>query len=425
MLSSSTDMRVFFSGVGGVGIGPLALIAQDAGFDVIGTSSVANSITHELSEHGLDIEYQTSDAHLEAEHFIEPIDWLVHSSAIADDHPELVFARQHGIRVTKRDAFINELLRSHSLQMVAIAGSHGKTTTTAMVTWLFKELGEPVSYSIGSQIPFGAIGQYDKESQYFVYECDEYDRNFLHFHPYMSLITSVDYDHPDSYPTPQDYDQAFQTFAEQSEWLTYWKTDQSLFGDRTDSVTVLDESAPEIGKITLPGLHNRQNAWQAIAAVSELTETPVDKLIEIINRFPGTARRFEKLEENIYTDYAHHPAEIAATLQLAAEVNPQIVAVYQPHQNTRQHAVADEYKDCFKLAQKVYWAPTYLTREDTSLPTLSQEELIAKLSTNNAEPVDLNDDLADVLAAAAANGKLVVILGAGPIDDWARENFSE
>ena len=424
MVLSEAVMRVFFSGIGGVGIGPLAMIAQDAGMSVVGTHAEKTDITSMLIERGIDVELQVSSEHLEAEHFIEPIDWLVYSSAIPNDHPELNFARAHNIRTSKRDEFINEVVQVESLKMIAVAGTHGKTTTTAMIVWLFQQLELPVSYSIGTTISFGAPGAYQKGSEYFVYECDEYDRNFLHYHPYISLVTMVDYDHPDTYPTKDEYVAAFQQFTQQSEWVYSWQDDEpKLNGADLDNFIILDERDNEIDTIKLAGRHNRENAWQAIQVVSEVTEESIAKLIQIMNSFPGTSRRFEKISENTYSDYAHHPAEIRATLQLANELNDRVIVLYQPHQNTRQHAIADEYKDSFAQANKVYWAPTYLTREDDSLPELSPEQLITKLDTNNAVACELSSELADTLKKQAQDGALVLVMGAGPIDGWARENL--
>src|SRR5690606_5798559 len=110
-----------------------------------------------------------------------------------------------GIKVAKRDELLARILHEKNLKLIAVAGTHGKTTTTGMMVWLLQQLGVPVSYSVGSTLSFGPSGKFDPKSEYFVYECDEFDRNFLHFHPYLSLITSVGYDHPDIYPTPENY----------------------------------------------------------------------------------------------------------------------------------------------------------------------------------------------------------------------------
>ncbi len=417
-------MRVYFSGISGVAIGPLAMIAQDLGMDVLGSDVAESAITKSVAARGIPVSIGQSQGFIEKEHAKATITWFVYTAALPHDHPELVFAREHNIRVSKRDEFINEILKAKGLQMIAIAGTHGKTTTTAMTTWLFKQLHIPISYSIGTQLSWAPMGAFQAGSNYFVYECDEYDRNFLNFRPHVSLLTSIDYDHPDTYPSQSDYDAAFNDFIEQSETVIGWEEDMVRFSNSNQrNRTILDPNEASIKAITLAGEHNRFNAWLAISAVSKLTNTPTSELITLMNNFPGTARRFEKLAENIYTDYGHHPVEIRATLQLSHELNDHVVVVYQPHQNVRQHAVADQYQDCFAGADTVYWTPTYLTREDASQTTLSPEQLIQKLTTNNARPAELDIALAEKLKSIAADGTLVLVLGAGPIDEWARNHL--
>lgn len=424
VLIDTSSMRVYFSGISGVAIGPLAMIAQDLGMDVVGSDMADSLILQEVAKRGIPVSIGQSSGFIEQQHAQMPITWFVYTSALPNDHPELVFAREQNIRVSKRDEFINEILRAEGLRMIAIAGTHGKTTTTAMTTWLFKQLNIPVSYSIGTKLSWAPMGAHQQGSKHFIYECDEYDRNFLSFRPYMSLITSLDYDHPDTYPTPAEYQKAFRDFVDQSEWTYGWDSDEAaVHGQGRNNFSVLQADDAQLAQLKLAGAHNRRNAWLAIQAVSELTETPINRLVEIMNQFPGTARRFERLAENIYTDYGHHPVEIRATLQLAHELNDHVIVVYQPHQNARQHAVASDYQDCFSGADTVYWVPTYLSREDESQAVLTPQDLISKLTTDNAQPAELNLALAEQLKREAAAGKLIIAMGAGPIDDWARNHL--
>jgi UDP-N-acetylmuramate--alanine ligase len=141
----------------------------------------------------------------------------------------------------------------------------------------------------------------------------------------------------------------------------------------------------------------------------------------ILTSFPGTNRRFEKLADNLYSDYGHHPVEIAATLQMARELSDHVVLVYQPHQNIRQYMIRDLYTDQFELAEKVYWLPTYLSREDPNLRVLNPEELIKNISNKDDIVIaDLNDELWDNIEKARSDGKLVICMGAGTIDSWVR-----
>ena len=208
-------MNVYFSGIGGVGIGPLAEIARDAGHTIFGSDLGEGLVTEELRKQGVEVNIGQDGTFLKTVQATTPLDWFVYTAALPENHPELVLAKQIGIRTGKRDEFLADFLEQHNLKLIAIAGTHGKTTTTGMAVWSFLQRGIPVSYSIGTTVSFGPSGKYDPDSEYFVYECDEYDRNFLHFNPYISLITSVDYDHPDTYPTEKSYYDAINQFIGQ------------------------------------------------------------------------------------------------------------------------------------------------------------------------------------------------------------------
>ncbi len=418
-------MHIFFSGIGGAGIGPLAEIAHDAGYDVSGSDLRESLASLELEKRDVDVIYEQTGESIAAEHLANPIDWLVYTSALPDDRPELVFARENGIRVSKRDEFLAEFIREKNLRLVAIAGTHGKTTTTGMFVWAAKELGLPVSYSVGSTLSFGPSGFYDPNAEYFVYECDEYDRNFLQFSPTISAIPSLDYDHADTYPTLDDYKNAFRAFIDQSdETILFEDSYQFLQPLQNENVEVFDHS-PDMNEIGLPGQFMRNNAFLVAETLRKIDDYDSDELYQILAEFPGTDRRFEKLADNLYTDYAHHPSEIAATLQKAREISDNVVVVYQPHQNVRQHEVANEYEHAFDLANKVYWTPTYLVRENPDLTVLAPEDLIAKLNNPDvAESAELDENLWQKVSQHLADNDLVIFMGAGPIDAWLRNQIS-
>ncbi|AKM80459.1 TPA: hypothetical protein DDX46_03955 [Candidatus Saccharibacteria bacterium] len=414
-------MNIYFSGIGGVGIGPLAQIAHDAGYSVIGSDLSESLTTHELRTQGVDISLTQDGSFLEQQHQKTPLDWFIYTAALPDSHPELVAARKLDIKTAKRDELLAHILQEKNLKLIAIAGTHGKTTTTGMAVWTLTQLGIPVSYSVGSQLSFGPSGRYVPDSEYFVYECDEFDRNFLHFSPHLSLITSIDYDHPDTYPTESDYMQAFGQFLNQSDSVILWQTDSQKIGSVRPVDWILSDD--EVASIELPGLHNRRNATLVLKAVEKLGITGDSRTA--INSFPGTIRRFERLADNLYSDYGHHPVEIAATLQMAREISDEIVLVYQPHQNVRQHEIQDQYTDQFELAEKVYWLPTYLSREDPNLTILTPSDLTKHLTNPQAISIaDLNHQLWDDIQAARDAGKLVLCMGAGSIDTWVREQLA-
>ena len=182
-------------------------------------------MTEALRRAGITVSFDQSGEFLRSEHQREPFDWFVYTAALPADHPELVLARQLGIRTSKRDELLAQIIADKQLKLIAVTGTHGKTTTTGMLVWTLQQLGVPVSYLVGSTLSFGPSGRFDLASQFLVYECDEFDRNFLHFSPWLSLITSVDYDHPDTFPTPDDYRAAFRQFGEQSARVIAWRED--------------------------------------------------------------------------------------------------------------------------------------------------------------------------------------------------------
>jgi UDP-N-acetylmuramate--alanine ligase len=416
-------MNIYFSGIGGVGIGPLAEIAHDAGYGVVGSDAQESLVTKELEKRGIAVHIGQDGAFLRSSHDEAPLDWFVYTAALPEDHLELVLAKELGIRVAKRDELLAHIIAEKNLKLIAIAGTHGKTTTTGMMIWTLQELGIPVSYSIGTTIGFGPSGKFDPASEYFVYECDEFDRNFLHFNPYFSLITSIGYDHSDTYPTVGAYLEAFRQFAAQSEQVITWHDQHGEIFDGLFQVSVLDESEVN-NNLVLTGQHNRRNGTLVGTALRRLGFT--EDTDGILARFPGTDRRFEKLANNLYSDYGHHPVEIAATLQLARELSDHVVLVYQPHQNIRQHEIRGEYVDQFELADEIYWLPTYLSREDPNLAILKPEELIQNITNKDSVHIaNFDDELWNNIQRVRDEGKLVLCMGAGEIDGWLRGRLHE
>lgn len=422
-------MHIFFSGIGGTGIGPLALIAHQAGFTVSGSDKQESQYLDYLRKQGItNIHVGQTTENIETVHARVPIDWIVYSSSVAienPDHPELVFASSHNIKLSKRDELLNKILADTGKKLIAIAGTHGKTTTTAMAIWLFKQLGVPISYSVGAKIPFGDMGHFDSSSEYFVYECDEFDRNFLAFHPYMSLITGIDYDHHEIFPTRKDYQDAFKQFLEQSSSSLLWESD--IVKNNLSANPDLRDADDAIDSLQMIGRVNRRNAWQVIQCVHQLTNKPIDLLITKMQSFPGLSRRFEKIAENLYTDYAHTIPKIEGCLQIAHELSKNVVVVYEPLTDRRQHYIKDDYASLFKNVQKLYWVPSYLAREDPRQEILTPRELIQYMNNQEiAEAAELNAALKERISQHIANGDLVVCLsggGGGSLDEWLRREF--
>lgn len=404
-------------------MGPLAMIARDMGHEVIGSDASETDLVRHMQTEDFTVRVGQEDGFIEQVHEEQPIDWFVYTAALPDDHPELVFARSKHIRSSKRDEFINDLLQQRDLSMLAISGTNGKTNTTGMVIWCLQQAGIPISYSVGSRISFGPFGSYQEGSQYFVYEADEFDRNMLKFEPAVALITSIDYDHPDTYPTRDDYNDAFAQFVDNAGIAYLYADDADTIGVRNHAgIHLIDKNAAE-DSTDLPGVYIRQNARLVIEMLTHQFGLAFDDAVAFLNDFPGTARRMEQISEHVYSDYAHHPAAIRSAIAQAKEINQDVIAVYQPHQNIRQHEIKNEYADSFVGANHVYWLPTYLSREaDSGLPIIAPNEFIETLSNaSHAEVAEMNNDLAEALKQHVAAGALVLCLSAGDLDDWVRQ----
>ncbi len=429
-------MHIYFSGIGGTAIGPLALIAKQAGYTVSGSDKQDSLYIAYLRKHGVDnIHIGQEYEQITTVHQQTPIDWFVYTSALPlenPDAPELKFCQEQGIKTSKRDELLNQILGDKELKLIAIAGTHGKTTTTAMVIWLFKQLNLPLSYSVGAKISFGDMGQYQEGSEYFVYECDEFDRNFLAFQPYLSLITGVTWDHHEIFPTREDYQQAFVTFIEQSSNTVLWQEDFAYLGlPSSDALHVQDATNQAISSVGLTGHYNRLDAWLAIQSVHRATQTPIEVLVQHINAFPGLQRRMEQIIPNLYSDYAHTPEKIrgamSAALEIAKENDQKLVVVYEPLTNRRQHYMLDDYGDCFAGADHLYWIPSYLAREDPNQRIISPEELITHLPDQSfAEPADRDHALKITIQHHLEKGDMVVCMAGGggdSLDEWIRQQF--
>ena len=433
-------MKVYISGISGTGMGPLALMAEAAGLEICGSDLARGAVYDELTKAGIEVAVGEQDGEFLESKLREGIDWFVYTSALPEDHTELVMAKEAGIKCTKRDDFTAFLVEKLGLKMIAVAGTHGKTTTTAMIVWAALKMNLKASYIVGTTLGFAPSGSYHKGDKYFIYEADEYDRNFLKYHPWLAVIPAVSYDHPDIYPTREDYIKAFQQFRGQSGFVIEYKNGKILEKQMMAKEDFESEAMYKSNDFSLAGEARRIDAALAANAVffmqqNDYAERGIEvdyytgALIETLNDFPVVGRRFERIADYVYTDYAHHPEEIVATLEIAKEEaellgRKGVVVVYQPHQNTRQHEVKDGYRDAFVGAEKVFWLPTYLTRENPELSVIKPEEFIADLSNLDvAEAAELNDDLMQKLQFYLDNDYLLILMTAGPADEWWREKF--
>lgn len=429
-------MHVYFSGIGGTAIGPLALIAKQAGYEISGSDKQDSQYIQYLKKHGIvNIHIGQTKEQINKIHDKQPIDWFVYTSALTLENqnpPEIQFCKDHGIKISKRDELLNKIISDKNLKLIAIAGTHGKTTTTAMAIWLLKELGIPISYSVGAKISFGDMGSYQQGSEYFIYEADEFDHNFLAFNPYISLITGVTYDHHEIFPTRRDYQIAFKDFISQSQKTYIWQEDADYLNISGNSdIKILDSTESMLNTLSIAGKYNRLDAWLVVSALKNITQEPLDKLISLMNRFPGLQRRMEQIIPNLFSDYAHTPEKIRGCMSVALETanqkNQNVIVVYEPLTNRRQHYMIDDYKDCFAGANKVYWIPSYLAREDPSQRIIPPAEMIAHLSDPSiAEPLERDKKLKAVIQKHLGSGDLVVCMAGGggdSLDEWLRQEF--
>ena len=400
-------MNIYISGISGTGMGPLALMAKAAGFNVYGSDLYEGAIYDELVNAGIEVSIGEQDGEF-LKGKLDGLDWFCYTSALPSDHAELVIAQKAGVKCTKRDDLTAFLVEELGLKMIAVAGTHGKTTTTSMIIWTALKLNIPIAYIVGTTLGFAPSGAYHPGDRYFVYEADEYDRNFLKYHPWLSVITAIDYDHPDIYETVKDYEKAFAQFEKQSQH-------------------VIDIPSTSLDRFKLAGEARRYDAALAFSALRVIVPSrDPDMVVDALNEFPGVGRRFEKLVNGIYSDYAHHPEEIKATIGVARDEAELIGAkgvavVYQPHQNVRQYEVKDDYPEAFLGVDKIYWLPTYLTREDPELDVLSPKELSAGIE--NVEICGMDDSLFEEILNLREEGYLVVLMTAGPADGWLREKL--
>ncbi len=429
-------MHIYISGIGGTGVGPLAMIAKQAGYKVSGSDKQDSQYIQYLKKHGItDIHIGQTVEDMARVHEATPIDWFVYSSAVVKEnpnHPELVYAESQNIKRSKRDELINLIVSDKKLKMIAIAGTHGKTTTTAMAVWLLTQLKVPQSYILPAKTSFAEMGHFDPTSDVFVYECDEFDRNFLAFEPYLSVITGVTWDHHEIFPTREDYQEAFKEFIGQSSRTVLWQEDYDYLGlTGTSKLDVLTSDHPQINEVALAGRFNRLDAWLVIQAVHEITKVPIAKLIPLMSKFPGLQRRMEQLVPNLYSDYAHTPEKVrggmSVALEMAAEKEQKVIIIYEPLTNRRQHYMIDDYKDSFAGAEKVYWIPSYLAREDPNQRIIPPEELISHLSDPSiAQAAKRDDKLKIAIQKHLDAGDMVVGMAGGggdSLDEWLRANF--
>jgi UDP-N-acetylmuramate--alanine ligase len=246
------------------------------------------------------------------------------------------------------------------------------------------------------------------------------------------MISGIDWDHPDIYPTRESYYEAFHEFIDQSQLTYLWRGDaEKLVLEAETGVKILDDEDSQIDTSSrLAGHVNRLDAWLVAQALQPIIGKPTEWLHDKLNQFPGVSRRFERLADNLYTDYAHTPPKIRGALQMAHEVaGDKVVVVYEGLHNTRQHFIKAELANLFDSVKRLYLVPSYLAREDENLELLTPEKLLDLLSNSvrpKAKPSRLDPELRDAIESHLEQGDLVLCFsagGSGSLDEWLRDEF--
>jgi UDP-N-acetylmuramate--alanine ligase len=389
----------------------------------------------------------------DADH-VKGADAVIRSSAVTKDNVEVTAALGAGIPVLTRREYLAELLDGY--RTIAVAGSHGKTTTTAMLAWLLTKLGQAPGFIAGGDVNNLGTNARHGESDLFVIEADEYDYMFLGLSPNLAVVTNVEHDHPDCFPTEESFHQAFRDFADRLESggtlivcaddvgaaklrdyaraagkdvKTYGFTNgpnYSARGLQSQKGSGYSFDAYKNGdhlaavSLQIPGAHNVLNALAALAVADHL-HLFIEEAAAALEEFSGAGRRFQVLGEEqgvvVVDDYGHHPTEIRATLAAARARYPQrrIWAVWQPHTFSRTTQLLSEYGSAFADADVMIMTPVYAARESRP-PGFSQEHILDAIEHDSKRFVTGLDEATEILASEVESGDLVLVLSAGDAD---------
>ena len=441
---------LYFLGIGGIGMSALARYFKAKGYEVAGYDKTPSPLTRRLEEEGISIHYVDDPSLIP-----ENIEFVVLTPAIPANSLELNYLKSRGVKILKRAEVLGMLSEQH--KALAIAGTHGKTTTTALVTHILMTAGKKLSAFIGgiarnidSNVVIG-----EERDDLVVMEADEFDHSFLKLSPYVSIVTSIDADHLDIYGDYQHLVESFNEFVNKTsddglviyhsnlpiktnkKHITYGLENADVIaqhlcvinGETCFDLTVQADRTLEENKIlrflrnlreikmSLYGLHNVQNALAAIIMCSYIG-VPEDAIREGLRTFKGVQRRFDirvKDAHHIYVDdYAHHPEEIKAALTAARHAYPgkELTVVFQPHLFTRTRDFMDGFAESLSLADRVILLDIYPARE-LPIPGVTSAALLEKITTKDkmlCSKEELLNKIKDI------NPELIMTVGAGDID---------
>lgn len=413
-------MKIHMIGIGGSGMSALAKYYVKKGHSLSGSDQAKTDVTEKLEKLGVKIFHTHQKENVDSD-----IDLLVYSRAISADNPEMQFAEENNIKALTYFEAMGEALEKYEL--VAVAGTHGKTTTTALLGLaMIKNDLDPTVF-VGSCVPqFEGENVIVGNSNWAVAEACEYKGNFFGLKPKHIIIVSLDHDHPDTYPTEESYLKAFEKFvgqlsSESNLVLPYGNKMTEKLEDKTEAkVSYFSaQDLPAEINLKIKGEHNRSNA-AAVWKFLEIIGANDKKTIEAMEKYTGTQRRFEVIGEKMgatfISDYAHHPTEIKATLKTAREVYPdkKIIAVFQPHQFSRTRVFLDDFKEALKEADEALVSDIYFARDT--------EEDVSAVSAKDFESdgIKYSGDLektAEVIKSDLTEDCVVILMGAGNIPE--------
>ena len=442
--------RVHFIGIGGAGMSGIARIMRSRGIAVSGSDAKDSPVLAELAGLGAEVFSNHDAEHLGA------ADTVVVSTAIRETNPEYLAARERGLLILPRAAALAAVMAGR--RSVAVAGTHGKTTTTAMLAVVLRAAGADPSFVIGGSLQAGGEAAYDGIGELFVAEADESDASFLVYAPFAAIVTNIEPDHLDHYGTAEAVTKAFIDFADRiisdgflvtcvddpgarvlaesarSRGIRVWGYGESAGADAHIGAVTQDRTgwaftltlpgrAPLRAWVPEPKRHDVANAAAALTVGAGLG-LPTDRLVAGLAAFSGTKRRFELRGKargvRVYDDYAHHPTEVAATLRAARRVagDGRVIAVFQPHLFSRTKFFAAEFGAALGLADRAVVLDVYPAREDP-IPGVTGA-LVADavpLPVGNVRFVADKAAASAVVAAMAEPGDVVITLGAGDVTE--------
>jgi UDP-N-acetylmuramate--alanine ligase len=443
--------RVHFTGIGGAGMSGIARIMLSRGMSVSGSDAMPSALLDDLHAQGARVQVGHAAGNLGS---LGAGDTLVLSSAIRPDNPELAEATRRGMRVLHRAAALASVMAGR--RVIAVAGTHGKTTTTSMLTTVLRECGADPGYVIGGILNQTGLGAEDGAGMDFVAEADESDGSFLLLSPDVAIITNVEADHLDNYASLAEIEDAFATFGSRVSGMIVTCADdpgaeavaarlESLgparvrrYGQSFDadyrlgevraqgmavSFAVTADHSPFgelLAQMTVhvPGHHNALNATAAFAAAVELGFAP-PRVAAALAAYGGARRRMELKGEadgvQVVDSYAHHPTELAADLRAARDIVPgRVIAVFQPHLYSRTRIFARQFGAALDLADEVVVLDVYAAREDPE-PGVTGRLVADAVPGGRARFLPDREQVAPVIARLAEPGDMVLTMGAGDV----------